>query len=161
MINRGYKDPGRHPHNLSLADSRVVTFTTLNQSSSPASLLRNVIKLCKLGRLDFRGNKKGFHIHLQMPYLKVGTTGIHVVKLSSIVVHPGKENCNTERSANIISIKMTKWKIWFSAPWHNPSVVIRVSKLDGKVWNCLSHTLHLSNEMLSKDVLCWNFQQST
>ena len=28
MINRGYKDPWRYPHNLSQASGGVVTFTT-------------------------------------------------------------------------------------------------------------------------------------
>ena len=41
-------------------------------------------------------------------HLEVGSTGIHVVKLSAIVVHPGKENCNSERSAKRMVTKRIK-----------------------------------------------------
>ena len=78
-------------------------------------------------------------------HLEVGSAGIHVVKLSAIVVHPGKENCNTERSAKRMVNKRIYRDDRVSAPRHNPGVVIRVSKLDGKIWNCLGHTLHLKS----------------
>ena len=56
-----------------------------------------------------------------------------MVKLSAIVVHPGKENCNTERSAKRMVNKRIYRDDRVSAPRHNPGVVIRVSKLDGKI----------------------------
>ena len=49
MINRGYKDPWRHPHKLAGCHSELSGVVTPQGHS--ANLLRSVIKLCKLGRL--------------------------------------------------------------------------------------------------------------
>ena len=49
MINRGYKDPWRHPHKLAGCHSELSGVVT----PQGHSLLRSVIKLCKLGRLIF------------------------------------------------------------------------------------------------------------
>ena len=51
MIDRGYKDPRRHPHNLSLTSSQ-------GWSLHNAILLRSLFKLFKLGRLETNGQKK-------------------------------------------------------------------------------------------------------
>ena len=49
MINREHEAPGGI-HTISLVSNRVVTFTTPNRTSSPASL-KKCIQAVKLGRL--------------------------------------------------------------------------------------------------------------